>query len=65
MAGQEPKELLFCCALQNAVKHGGVPQAGAVIGMVMGAHPELRSRAKEISALCKGSDCGCRSTLCG
>ena len=51
MAGQEPKELLFCCALQNAVKHGGVPQAGAVIGMVMGAHPELRSRAKEISAL--------------
>ena len=51
MAGQEPKELLLCCALQNAVKHGGVPQAGAVIGMVMGAHPELRSRAKEISAL--------------
>jgi glutamyl-tRNA synthetase len=43
MAGDDPKELLFLCALQNAVKHGGVPQAGAVIGMVMGAHPELRS----------------------
>ncbi|WAC04760.1 MAG: glutamate--tRNA ligase [Methanoregula sp.] len=53
MAGQEPKELLLCCALQNAVKHGGVPQAGAVIGMVMGAHPELRSRAKEISTLAR------------
>jgi glutamyl-tRNA synthetase len=53
MAGDDPKELLFLCALQNAVKHGGVPQAGAVIGMVMGAHPELRSRAKEVSALAR------------
>ena len=53
MAGDDPKELLFLCALQNAVKHGGVPQAGAVIGMVMGAHPELRSRAKEVSGLAK------------
>jgi glutamyl-tRNA synthetase len=49
----DPKEILFLCALQNAVKHGGVPQAGAVIGMVMGAHPELRSRAKEVSAFAK------------
>jgi glutamyl-tRNA synthetase len=53
MAGDDPKELLFLCALQNAVKHGGVPQPGAVIGMVMGAHPELRSKAKEVSALAK------------
>jgi glutamyl-tRNA synthetase len=53
MGTDDPKELLFLCALQNAVKHGGVPQAGAVIGMVMGAHPELRSRAKEVSALAK------------
>lgn len=53
MAGDDPKELLFLCALQNAVKHGGMPQAGAIIGMVMGAHPELRSRAKEVSALAK------------
>jgi glutamyl-tRNA synthetase len=53
MAGDDPKETLFLCALQNAVKHGGVPQPGAVIGMVMGSHPELRSRAKEVSALAK------------
>ena len=53
MAGDDPKELLFLCALQNAVKHGGVPQAGAVVGMVMGAHPGLRSRAKEVAALAK------------
>ena len=63
MAGDDPKEILFLCALQNAVKHGGVPQAGAVIGMVMGAHPELRSRAKEVSGPCKGSDRRCGSTL--
>jgi len=53
MAGEDTKDLLFLCSLQNAVKHGGVPQAGAVIGMVMGAHPELRSQAKEVSALAK------------
>jgi glutamyl-tRNA synthetase len=53
MAGDDPKQLLFLCALQNAVKHGGVPQAGAVVGMVMGAHPELRPRAKEVAAQAK------------
>jgi len=53
MAGDDIREILFLCALQNAVKHGGVPQAGAVIGMVMGAHPELRGRAKEVSGLAK------------
>jgi glutamyl-tRNA synthetase len=53
MAGEDPKELLFLCALQNAIRHGGIPQSGAVVGMVMGAHPELRSRAKEVAALAK------------
>lgn len=51
MAGDDPRDILLRCALANAVKHGGVPQAGAVIGMVMGANPELRQRAKEVSAL--------------
>lgn len=51
MAKRDIPETLFLCALQNAVRHGGVPQAGAVIGMVMGGHPELRSRAKEVSVL--------------
>jgi glutamyl-tRNA synthetase len=49
--GDGLKETLFICALANAVKHGGVPQAGAVIGMVMSARPELKSRAKEVPAL--------------
>ncbi|MGD0534622.1 MAG: glutamate--tRNA ligase [Methanoregula sp.] len=53
MVGDDIKSALFLCALQNAVKHGGVPQSGAVIGMVMGAHPELRKQAKEVSAAAK------------
>ena len=51
MTGESPEDLLFLCALQNSVKHGGVPQAGAVIGMVMSAHPELRSQAKEVASV--------------
>ena len=53
MPGEDLKNILFLCALQNAVKHGGVPQAGAVVGMVMSAHPELRPRAKEVATLAK------------
>jgi len=53
MAGEDPRDILFLCALQNAVRHGGVPQAGAVVGMVMGAHPEFRPRAKEVADLAK------------
>src|SRR5271157_4055018 len=53
MAGDDIRATLFLCALQNAVKHGGIPQSGAVIGMVMGAHPELRRQAKEVSGLAK------------
>ncbi|MDD1674023.1 MAG: glutamate--tRNA ligase, partial [Methanomicrobiales archaeon] len=53
MAGDDLRDILFLCALQNAVKHGGVPQAGAVVGMVMSAHPEFRPRAKEVAALAK------------
>jgi len=53
MAGEDLQNILFLCALQNAVKHGGVPQAGAVVGMVMSAHPEFRPRAKEVATLAK------------
>ncbi len=42
---------IYILALQNAVKNKAVPRAGAVLGSVMGAHPELRSQAKEINAL--------------
>jgi glutamyl-tRNA synthetase len=58
MAGEDLKNILFLCALQNAVKHGGVPQAGAVVGMVMSAHPEFRPRAKEVTTLAKEAVAG-------
>ncbi len=45
------KHLLFIHALQNAVKHGSTPKSGAVIGTVLGKHPEFRSLAREIGPL--------------
>jgi glutamyl-tRNA synthetase len=38
-------------ALQNAYKHGSVPQAGAVTGKLLGTHPELKPHAKELMPL--------------
>ncbi|MDD1712236.1 MAG: glutamate--tRNA ligase [Methanoregulaceae archaeon] len=42
------RRILFVPALQNAVKYQSLPKAGTVLGMVMGTHPELRSRAREV-----------------
>lgn len=42
---------IYIMALQNAVKNKAVPRAGAVLGSVMGSHPELRSEAKSINAM--------------
>lgn len=43
--------VLLIAALSNAVKHKSVPSAGAVMGSVMGSHPEMRSKAGEIKGL--------------
>ena len=40
-------------ALQNAVQYSGKASVGAVLGKVMAENPELRSRAREISATAK------------
>jgi len=48
---EEIRELIEKYALQNAVKYNAAPNAGAVMGKLMGERPELRSRAKEISPL--------------
>jgi len=48
---EDPGRLLFIYALQNAVKHGGTPKSGAVIGVMLGKHPEFRSRARDIGPL--------------
>jgi len=45
------KDLIYKYALTNAVKHKGKAQPGAVIGIIMGSHPEFRSDAKEVSKL--------------
>jgi glutamyl-tRNA synthetase len=47
----EIRELIEKYALQNAVKYKTAPNAGAVMGKLMGEHPELRARAKEVSPL--------------
>ena len=43
--------VLYIAALSNAVKHKSVPSAGAVMGAVLGTHPDLRSRAGELKVL--------------
>lgn len=48
---EEIRELIEKYALQNAVKYSAAPKAGAVMGKLMGEHPALRSRAKEVSPL--------------
>ena len=48
---EEIRELIEKYALQNAVKYNAAPKAGAVMGKLMGEHPALRSRAKEVSPL--------------
>ncbi|MDD5735555.1 MAG: glutamate--tRNA ligase, partial [Methanothrix soehngenii] len=48
---EEIRELIEKYALQNAVKYNAAPNAGAVMGKLMGERPELRSRAKEVSPL--------------
>ncbi|HJJ90395.1 MAG TPA: glutamate--tRNA ligase [Methanocorpusculum sp.] len=43
------RDEIYLFALQNAVKHKSIPNAGAILGALMNAHPELRPKAKEIS----------------
>jgi len=38
-------------ALLNAIRHDGKADAGAVIGRLLGAHPELRQKAAEVRLL--------------
>lgn len=49
----EIRDLIEKYALQNAVKYRAAPNARAVMGKLMGEHPELRAKAKEVSPLVK------------
>ncbi len=48
METQEIELITQKLALQNALKYGKAPQAGAVMGKLMGTHPELKAQAKEL-----------------
>ena len=41
----DPRQALLISALSNAIKHQNLPKAGAVLGMVLSAHPELKPQA--------------------
>jgi len=45
----ETHRLVRLYALQNAVEHDADAEPGAVIGTLMGEHPELRENAEEVS----------------
>lgn len=47
----DTQKLIYKYALLNAVKHKGSAQSGAVVGVIMGSHPELRKDAQEILKL--------------
>jgi len=42
------KEEIYAFVLQNAVKHKGKAQAGAIVGKILGDKPELKSQLKDI-----------------
>ena len=48
METQEIELIAQKLALQNAYKYGKAPQAGAVMGKLLGTHPELKAQAKEL-----------------
>ena len=47
----ELRELIRKVALLNAVQHGGKAQVGPIVGKLLGEVPDLRSKAKELTAL--------------
>jgi glutamyl-tRNA synthetase len=51
MDSDDLRKVVLKYALVNATGHSGQAQNGAVMGMVMANHPELRSQGKEIGKL--------------
>ena len=47
----ELRELIRKTALLNAVQHGGIAQAGPIVGKLLGEKAELRAKAKELTGL--------------
>ncbi len=47
------RDEILACALKNAVEHDGKAILGPVISMLLGRHPELRPKAKELINIVK------------
>ena len=47
----DPRSFFILYALENAVRHQNVPKAGSVLGALLGAHPEFRTKAKELTGI--------------
>ena len=50
LMSEEIEQIVYRDALENAVRHKGSAQPGAVIGSIMSTHAELRSEAKTVAA---------------
>jgi len=50
---EELREIIRKFALLNAIRHDGKAQTGPVVGKVLAERPELRTKAKELTALIK------------
>lgn len=48
---EDTEKIIYKHALLNAVQHKGSAQSGAVVGVIMGSHPELRKDAQNIVKL--------------
>ena len=51
--GDEIKDEVLACALKNAVEHDGKAMLGPVMSMLLGKHPELKPKAKELIKIVK------------
>jgi glutamyl-tRNA synthetase len=48
---QDLREIILKAALLNALQHGGKAQAVALVGRIIGARQDLKTRAKELAGL--------------
>jgi hypothetical protein len=51
VCGMDVEREVLKWALKNAFDHGGLADVKAVMSKVMGAHPELRSKAAEVKKI--------------
>jgi glutamyl-tRNA synthetase len=53
LSSEELKRLVRGYALKNAVKYGGRASLGSVMSMILGDHPELKPRAREVASIAR------------